>query len=486
MSGFDPSDLAASVENGLQIAGFIQKNREKINRTYGRSAITGPTTKERAVAWEEFYKDLLEENGGHDICESSEKGTEEKNGSTGDIRLGQHQPSVPVHGSDTDKSNANRDNESRHVEGTDGQSKERRSRSNSPNVHAAGVRNPNTKRTDESQGSPGFLENPSDASGRMDDEEHKSIRRDSKRSGLNESSSESLSVEELDSVLNEESVSGPKRLKSYNKLKELSKKPNKISTPIKKGTEERSLSMYSMEEPLYENGATRDVHRSEKYQPEIDADVESVETGVASASTISTPLSEKPEVTLHQKIDQIILTQSKILERLTYINEIKEEITNIKKAMHNFGLTLSTIEGYINSLMIIIPKSGIPTDDEDKQINPDLKMVIGRDRTRGLQDFNNRQASVKNDKFGEDLFQMQELDEAALLPPIDKTKNHAARFVPTNDGISIYVVEELVKRKVKDENIKKRMIDLIRKNAGSMDVNDIYNEVKNALESMYS
>lgn len=484
MSGFDPSDLAASVENGLQIAGFIQKNRDKINKTYGRSAITGPPTRERANAWEEFYKDLLEEDGGHDLSESGQKGNEKENGSTSSIGSRQHQSPVSLHGSDTDESNADRNNKSRNVESANEQSDGRWSGSDSSNVYPTGIGNTNTQRINESEGSVGLFENPHSDAGRLDDPKHQSIRRDFKRSGLQETPAASVSIEELDSVLNEESVGGSKRLKSHNKLRELSRKPNKTSAPIKKGTEEKSLSMYSMEEPLSENGATRDVHRSEKYPLEINVDAESVETGVASASSISTPLSEKSEFITYNKIDQIILTQSKIMEKLASINEIKEEITNIKKGMHNFGLTLSTIEGYINSLMIIIPKSGIPDDGEKKPTNPDLRMVIGRDKTRGIEDYENKIVKIQNDRFGEDLFDIREMDESAFLTPINKSKNHAAEFIPSNDKVSMHVVEELIRRKVKDDRIKQRMLNLIRENAKTMSVTDIYNEVKNALKSL--
>lgn len=482
MSGFDPSDLAASVENGLQIAGFIQKNREKINKTYGRSAITGPSTKERATAWEEFYKDLLEEDGGHDISHSSQKGTEEEDGGTSNLGSGQHQSSIPIYEDSANKPNADGDNQGWNVESVDGKDHGRWGGSDSSNDYSLGIRYSDTERTDESEGCPGLLENPHTNVGGLDGKKHKSLRRDNQRSGFQESSSESLSVEDLDSVLNEESVSESKRLKSLGKLRELSKKPGKTSAPIKKGTEEKSLSMYSMEEPLYENGATRDVHQSEKCQQGIDVDVESVETGVASASSISTPLSEKIDYHISTKLDQIILTQAKIQEKLIGLNEIREEINNIKKGMHNFGLTLSTIENYINSLMIIIPKSGQPEEEENKATNPDLRMVIGRDNTRGLRDYENKMIHTKNSKFGEDIFATTELDESALLPPIDTKQNHAAKFVPSNDGISIYVVEELVKRKVKDKSIRDKMLNLIHKNSGSMSTNEIYNEVKNALD----
>lgn len=484
MSGFDPSDLAASVENGLQIAGFIQKNREKINKTYGRSAITGPPTKERAIAWEDFYKDLLEENGRHDIGQLDEKRVEKKDGSSSDIGLGQHKSHLSLHGSDSGESNANRDNKSRDVEGYNGQDNERGSGPCDPNGESSGVGNTDTKRADESQISTGLLESPTDDAGRMDDEKHQPIRRDTKRAGLTESSSDSLSVEELDSVLNEESALSSKRLKSYTKLKELSKKPDKPSNPIKKGTEERSLSMYSMEEPSSKNGATRDVHQSEKSRPGKNAGVDNVEIDAASVNLTYHPQPDDQIQLIKNKLDQVIMTQNKILEKLTFINEVKEEITNIKKGMHNFGLTLSTIEGYINSLMIVIPKSGVAEENDDKKVNPDLRMVIGRDKSRGLNDYDNKSIKIKNDRFGEDLFAVTEIDESAFLTPINKKKNHAAKFVPSNDKTSLVVVEELVKRKVKDESIRDKMLELIKLNAESMSVNDIYEEVKNALMSM--
>lgn len=50
-------DKLALVENGLEIVEFIQKNKEQIQKTYGRSTIQEPSIRDRTKAWENFIHD---------------------------------------------------------------------------------------------------------------------------------------------------------------------------------------------------------------------------------------------------------------------------------------------------------------------------------------------------------------------------------------------------------------------------------------------
>ncbi|UQM99594.1 V protein [Meliandou mastomys virus] len=57
MTSYTTSELKKLVQDGMETIEFIQQNKEDIQKTYGRSAIEKPSTKERTVAWEKFTKD---------------------------------------------------------------------------------------------------------------------------------------------------------------------------------------------------------------------------------------------------------------------------------------------------------------------------------------------------------------------------------------------------------------------------------------------
>nr|WKD80568.1 W protein [Jingmen Apodemus agrarius jeilongvirus 2] len=52
MNSYSVQALEQLVNDGIQTAQFFQKNQENIQKTYGRSAIGLPTTKDRITAWE--------------------------------------------------------------------------------------------------------------------------------------------------------------------------------------------------------------------------------------------------------------------------------------------------------------------------------------------------------------------------------------------------------------------------------------------------
>ncbi|URD31406.1 V protein [Hipposideros bat paramyxovirus] len=74
----DINKLTELVDNGLKIAEFIQENRSKENPTYGRSAISTPSTADRTAAWELFLHETSGDSTGQ------ERATQSKDGATKD------------------------------------------------------------------------------------------------------------------------------------------------------------------------------------------------------------------------------------------------------------------------------------------------------------------------------------------------------------------------------------------------------------------
>ncbi|UQM99603.1 V protein [Meliandou praomys virus] len=58
MTHYSTEELKKLVNDGMETIEFIQQNKEDLQKTYGRSAIEKPTTKERTAAWEQFRESV--------------------------------------------------------------------------------------------------------------------------------------------------------------------------------------------------------------------------------------------------------------------------------------------------------------------------------------------------------------------------------------------------------------------------------------------
>uniref|UniRef100_A0AAU7T287 Non-structural protein V n=1 Tax=Gainesville rodent jeilong virus 1 TaxID=3163281 RepID=A0AAU7T287_9MONO len=88
MSEYSNKELTKLVQDGIETINFIQQNKEDIQKTYGRSAIEKPTTKERTKAWEAVSAGKAAEGGGRAGAlgdrETGKEGTSQTSaGSTG-------------------------------------------------------------------------------------------------------------------------------------------------------------------------------------------------------------------------------------------------------------------------------------------------------------------------------------------------------------------------------------------------------------------
>lgn len=477
------NEQAKSVDNGIKIIEFIQKNQEQLQKTHGRSAITGPPTRIRAEEWEKY---LSNQNGaasglsnqGSSISRTEEESSKGRNSGSG-ASIG----STSVSESNNNQSSCDRDNQGGDAENSDGKGQQRRSipRSNSdPSVVIGDSNQSGDKEFGGcSQACLRSIQNAEGMGGPSVSNQHPTPT----RRGITVIDKLSENDDVFDEVLQSDPAEQERRLKNVSKLKGLLEVQDTPVGPIKKGTEGNTVSMYSKESQPSESGAIQPVLESEsnRYKRSVSADTVQESASCASLTESGqTPFSLEE---MHTKIDNLVNNQAKIIEKLNAVFEIKEEVNNIKKSVNNLSLAISTIESYISSLMIVIPGSGKSNncDQSKSDLNPDLRMVVGRDKTRGINEVITRQQRNLVEPFGEDIFTPPTLNSEVLLEPIKKEKNHAAKFIPSEDEISYKVIKAMIETKVEDKEIQQELIGLLDQNYGKIPLNLIYDEISQLL-----
>lgn len=475
----NPKELAKSVENGLKIIEFIQKNKENIQKTYGRSAITGLTTKQKASEWEEFIANQNDSGSGSGYETGGISGAEEESSQGHHSGPGTLVGSASISENNHDEPVGDRDHKGGDAADPHGESEERRGLFGPDSDTLIDIRDFDQQGTGESSISSGDLMfSFQDVEGvdRPDLPDSSGAR--PKRATII-SDKQRNEADALDEVLKPDNPAQERRLKNMDQMKKLLSVQDQPMGPIKKGTDGSFASMSSKESPQSESGVIPSAPEFDPLLFRRSASAETVPESARCASmTDGASMSSLPEE-IHSKIDNILTTQTKILEKLTILGEVKEEMVNIKKSINNLGLAVSTIESYINSLMIIIPGSGkdSETDQGPKSINPDLKMVIGRDNTRGRDEVLDRPSRNNIDTFGEDIFNIPAIDKSVMLEEIKKDKNHAAKFIPSEDGISYRVIRQMINTKIDDDTLKQNLLSVLENNFGKIPISIIYQEI---------
>ncbi|UOL48943.1 phosphoprotein [Wenzhou Myotis davidii paramyxovirus 1] len=476
--------LIESVDNGLQIAQFVQENREELQKECGNSAINLSTKRPKKDSNQGALQTQSNNQNGPNIRGTALQGAEENGGSRYNLRSGQHSRDQTVPDPDLiqptgDGNNQNRDAENNNDEDKgDGNELEW-----SDHSYVRGG-DPDTEGNDELEGgSPVYAEGLLSFEG-LDDDDGSDLEHPRPKRSMNIHDPDSIDESILDDIFNEGDSAQEKRLKSSGKLSEISNGFASGFDPIKKGTGESSRSMSSEEKPLSENGAIQSVQESGLNQSKKSAAVGNVPRDATTVSMMKIEGHQATNDELMSKIDSLITNQQVILDKLNTLSEVKEEIIGIKKTLNNFGLSLSTIESYINSLLIIIPKQGVEKDNQGKEINPDLKLVVGRDQRRGLMDNGVLTKKQTTTKFGEDIFDLDSFSNDMFLEQIDPSKNHAAKFVPDQSPMSIRIIKEIIKQRVKDDTIHRSLVEFIDQSAQKISAETIHKEILTMLDSV--
>ncbi|AVM86013.1 P protein [Mount Mabu Lophuromys virus 1] len=488
MAGVDPNlDL---INNGIQTIEFIQSNRDEIQKTYGRSSIGQPRTKERAAAWEAY----LESKDGHpkgqrrggesqtsDSESSSREGNSDLGSSLSQSSLSEINPREST-GSGNYKGGYDEDPAELHSGTRDDCRRESNRNGGGGTIIGEG--------TDSTQGG--------NSSHEIDDGDYDRI------CLLDQATEDHLAGKEtpgklevrearpsdIAEILSEDSSRTHRRLRGIRSVSRESESEESDVSPVKKGIAGSIVSMSSKGKHTSGSGATQhallspstptnrsvsadDARESARTAREISIDDD---LGVFSSFGGGSDISDK--------IDRMLENQNEILSKLQVLAEVSEEIKGIKKILTNHSLSLSTLEGYINDLMIVIPKSGISNSDGDDEKNPDLRMVVGRDKSRGVTEVSKRKRPKST--FGEEIGTGRTIDEEYLLDPLDFKKNNAANFVPDNTPVSMSIIASMVKKRVHDPDTRDELLMLVESNLGSIPMKDMYEQIRKHIDQMDS
>nr|UED37247.1 phosphoprotein [Paramyxoviridae sp.] len=485
MSFSSPEEKEKSIENGLQIAEFIQENRETIQKTYGRSTIDGPRTKERTKAWESFIERKNQDIKGHKRINQSKSDTVEGEGGDNILVHSNASRGVPDSKAGISESNEDGNNSNWDVETPSGSSWDWQIVHGKELTHNHRGELVVSSGTDELEGSydsdekddGGAGGSSGDLAGDTDLEDQKT-----QQTGIKETT-----PEDLVSIMEETKPLPKKRLSNMPKIRKITEDIPGEENVIKKTTEENTVYIPLETGSSSIHGATLSAQESSQLPQERSVNAENVHQNAKyvrmSSSDSVDNLSQGSESLIAKKIDTILENQEKILSKLSLISEIKEEISGIKKVLSNQSLAISTVEKYISDLMIIIPKSGLEEEagQPGSKVNPDLRMVIGRDRNRGLKEMTKGYDPKEKIEIDESMSLIPQVDDKYILKEIDNKKNNAANFKPSDDEVSLKIIMNIIKKEVTDESLRQQLIDMVNENMGSISLNDMYESIKEVI-----
>nr|WPV62464.1 MAG: phosphoprotein [Jingmen rodent jeilongvirus 2] len=476
------------IENGIQTVQFIQNNRDEIQKTYGRSAIAKPGTKERTTAWEAYIESKIGDASGQGRGGEGKDGGHQASSEDGNRDNGQGGFDQSLSEDMERKSSSDRDHKGGNGENTSGVNSGAREDSGRESGRADRGGDTISTGADGTQGG--------DTPDEIADSDYDRINL------LDQATEDHLAGKEIPGklevrearasdiaeILGEEASKTHRRLRGIRNLSKSSESEDGESSPVKKGIDGNTVSMFSRGRPISASGAIRPVHLSPSTPISRSASADSARKHVQTVREISSdddtgcflPTSGSDDVL--NRLDRLLENQTYIIQRLNLLAEMNEEIKGIKKILTNHSLTLSTLESYINDLMIVIPKSGENQADQTEEKNPDLRMVVGRDRSRGLQDVARSRRNAT--PFGEELGSLKEVDPVFLQEPLDFEKNNAANFVPEDSPISRSIIYAMIRKRVKDPTTRDELMELVDSSADELPMRDMYYQMKDYINQM--
>lgn len=486
MNSYSVQALEQLVNDGIQTAQFFQKNQENIQKTYGRSAIGLPTTKDRITAWEAVTEASHGEPvqlGGGDREEQGGEQAEGEINSDGNGYSGEEVPS----GSNTSAVQL----QGSYNQVWDGENAPPYSGGERGNTgYQYGGPDPgqtaDTGGGDQPHGGTTYSTVDAGDLRQMMIFDHETSAIEVGASKNNTMKIRNATEEDLGNVMSEGTSKIHKRLRGVAAMTDPLPVPRTTGGPVKKGTEESSVSTILGGRPTSGSGAIPNVHPSLLLLPSQNVHAESAPECVQDVSkTGSTCQSSKAEQNspgIESKIDLLLGNLEKISRALDVLPEIREEIRNINKKITNLSLGLSTVEGYIKSMMIIIPGSGKPGNGDTPEVNPDLKAVIGRDNTRGLAEVKSQRINLES--LTDDPPSLGTIDESHIVKDLDFTKSNAANFAPTNRFSSVLTMFNMIKEEVKDYNMRAGLTRWLEDAIERLDPGDVYRALRRTLDKL--
>lgn len=200
-----------------------------------------------------------------------------------------------------------------------------------------------------------------------------------------------------------------------------------------------------------------------------------VNTSDQSCSTITSTKSTQTDDNMYPRYQldsQIAAFMEKKFDALTQllipfsnlqstILKLSQDVEAQGKILARHGLLLSTLEGYMSSVMIAIPGSG--QKDNHAKLNPDLRPVIGRDKGRGFKEVSIGMEDPEEYEpkvSSPDKIRVQ--SKQGIFPePLDMSKTNASQFVPEGNQITKEILLTLVTTRIPDPTLSSKLKRII-------------------------
>ncbi|ATP66847.1 phosphoprotein [Rodent paramyxovirus] len=486
MTSYSITALEKLVKDGIETVEFLQQNPEDFQKTYGRSAIQKPSTRARIEAWESINPNNDNTDNAYQGSKGIEKRTNEGTSSGADSNNGRSGASSEAYRVLTAPGAENGDQQIWHDENRDGSSG-RPGNAASDRLPPVGERRSSDSEGD--QEPQGY--NPD---GEVDAGEYRQIMMvDHEMSSTETNPNKKPTVpvrnatpEDFENVFDEGAPKVHRRLRGIASMETTTPAKPEKAGPVKKGTDENFASTRLGDVQLSGSGAIPNVHPSLLHQPSTDADAENAQSSVQDVSTtgsiVQSEQAPQSGQDIERKVDVLLNSVESLAKKLELLPEVKEEIRNINKKITNLSLGLSTIESYIKSMMIIIPGSGKDTKAEPGEVNPDLKAVIGRDRTRGLKEVSTPKSNLESldGATGYDV----ELDESHLIKDLDFSQPNAANFIPQNDNASYQTIVAMIRSEIKEKKKQRQLLKWVDSAIKEYPMADVYTNIREVLDEI--
>lgn len=485
MSDYNPDVLQQLVKDGIKTIELLQQSPEDFQKTYGRSAIQEPSTRARIQSWESRNPDH-DYTGNKNQRSEGAKERANKSESAGTASAdGGHGDKPSNNGGDSQNEYQGSDQQVWDAAYNDGNSGGAWGGSTG-GLPTAGERGyPITTGNQEFEGY--HPDGPVDAReyNQISSMDHEMSAAETLGSSTQLTTMRNATTDDFAKIFEEGTPKVHRRLRGITAVVPAQKQPGVVGGPVKKGTDGSTVSTLLGDVPLSGSGAIPNVHPSLLHQPKKNAHAENAQGSVQDVSTTGA-IGQSDEAAhfdqeVEGKLNLVLKELDLISKKLDYLPEIKEEIRNINKKITNLSLGLSTVENYIKSMMIIIPSSGKPDVNDTAEVNPDLKAVIGRDKTRGLKEVTTHRSDLESLDLPSPA--TSEIDPKYLTQDLDFTKSNAANFVPGNDASSFYTIVAMIKDEVTDVKRQQELIKWVSDSMNKHPMGQIYRVVREALDA---
>nr|AEB21228.1 phosphoprotein P [Henipavirus hendraense] len=182
------------------------------------------------------------------------------------------------------------------------------------------------------------------------------------------------------------------------------------------------------------------------------------------------------------KLINIDMRLNHIEEQMKEIPKIINKIDSIDRVLAKTNTALSTIEGHLVSMMIMIPGKG--KGERKGKTNPELKPVIGRNilEQQELFSFDNlknfRDGSLTDEPYGG----VARIRDDLILPELNFSETNASQFVPLADDASKDVVRTMIRTHIKDRELRSELMDYLNRAETDEEVQEVANTVNDIID----